>query len=134
LPNNMTTSSRNWADDRPSRFSGGLTHNLNPSRPRRGKQIMHPCPGFCPSYTRTNVRKGLHSSTHGLWCHFGLRPVFTRIFNLPQVGEIGEITGPFDPHDVSRLSLTFSVNFHQPQNPGHASTTPGQRTGVEIPP
>jgi hypothetical protein len=39
-----------------------------------------------------------------------------------EVGDIGEITGPFDLHDVSGLSLTFSVDFHQPQNPGHAST------------
>jgi hypothetical protein len=50
-----------------------------------------------------------------------------------QIGDIGEITGPFDLHDVSGLSLTFSVDFHQPQNPGHPST-PGQRTGAEIPP
>jgi hypothetical protein len=49
-----------------------------------------------------------------------------------QVGDIGEITGPFDLHDVSGLSLTFSVDFHQPHNPGHAST-PGQRIGAEIP-
>jgi hypothetical protein len=50
--------------------------------------------------------------------------------SVAQVGDIGEITGPFDRHDVSDA---FSVDFHQPQNPGHAST-PGRRTGAEIPP
>jgi hypothetical protein len=50
-----------------------------------------------------------------------------------QVGDIGEITGPFYLHDVSGLFLTFSVDFHQPQNPGHPST-PGQKTGAEIAP
>jgi hypothetical protein len=46
--------------------------------------------------------------------------------SVAQVGDIGEITGPFDRHDVSGLSLTVSVDFHQPQNPGHAPT-PGQK-------
>jgi hypothetical protein len=51
----------------------------------------------------------------------------------PLVGDIGEITGPFDRHDVGGLSLTVSVDFHQPQNPGHTSI-PGQRSGVDPPP
>jgi hypothetical protein len=34
--------------------------------------------------------------------------------SVAQVGGIGEITGPFDRHDVSGLSLTVSVDFHQP--------------------
>jgi hypothetical protein len=49
-----------------------------------------------------------------------------------QIGDFGEITGPFDLHDVSGLSITFSVDFYKPQNRGHASS-PGQRTGTEIP-
>ena len=41
--------------------------------------------------------------------------------SVAQVGDIGEITGPFDLRVVSGLSLTFSIDFHQPQNLGHAS-------------
>jgi hypothetical protein len=31
-------------------LSGGLTHGLNPTNPRRGKPEMRRCPGFCPYY------------------------------------------------------------------------------------
>jgi hypothetical protein len=45
------------ADDRAIKVSNGLTHSLNPSRPPRGKQIMHPCSGFCPHYMPTRERR-----------------------------------------------------------------------------
>jgi hypothetical protein len=32
-------------------LSGGLTHSLNPTNPRRGKPEMRRCPGFCPYYS-----------------------------------------------------------------------------------
>ena len=49
-----------------------------------------------------------------------------------QIGDIAEIIGPIDLHDVRALPLTFSPGFHQPHNPSHAST-PGQRTDAKIP-
>ena len=33
---------------------------------------------------------------------------------------VAEIIGPIDLHDVRVLLHTLSVNFHQPQDPGHA--------------
>jgi hypothetical protein len=49
-----------------------------------------------------------------------------------QIGDIAEIGGPNDLHDVRALSLTFSASFHHPHNPSHASTL-GQRPGVKLP-
>jgi hypothetical protein len=46
--NTVPTSSFSCADDRPSMLSGGLTHSLNPTNPRRGKPEMRRCPGFAP--------------------------------------------------------------------------------------
>jgi hypothetical protein len=44
-----------------------------------------------------------------------------------QRGDIPEVIGAIDLHDVSGLSLALGVGFHQPQNPAHTST-PGQTT------
>ena len=49
--NTLATNSRSWIDDRPSSSTGGRTHRLNPTRPRRGKHEMQPRPGFCPCYS-----------------------------------------------------------------------------------
>jgi len=49
-----------------------------------------------------------------------------------QVGDVDEITGPVDLHDVRARFLALSPGFHQPQNPGHASTL-GQRTDAKVP-
>ena len=49
-----------------------------------------------------------------------------------QIGDIAEIGGPDDLHDIRTLSLTFSAGIHHPHNPGHAST-PGHRPDVKIP-
>ena len=43
-----------------------------------------------------------------------------------QIGNIAEIIGPDDLHDVRALPLTLSPGFHQPHNPRHAPT-PGQK-------
>ncbi len=48
-----------------------------------------------------------------------------------QTGDIAEIVGPVDRHDVGRLFLTASPFFHQSYNPRHAST-PGQRPDTKI--
>ncbi len=39
-----------------------------------------------------------------------------------EIGDIAEIIGPVDRHDVGALVLTVSPDFHQPRNPSHAST------------
>src|ERR1700759_3627641 len=39
-----------------------------------------------------------------------------------QIGAIAEIIGPVDLKDVCRLPLALSADWHQPHNPGHAST------------
>ena len=36
-----------------------------------------------------------------------------------QVGDIGDIVGPLDLHDVPAPPLTLGADFNQPQNPGH---------------
>ena len=41
-------------------LSGGLTHSLNPTNPRRGKPEMRRCPGFCPYYPPPNNSLTLH--------------------------------------------------------------------------
>ena len=43
----------------------------------------------------------------------------------PQIGDITEITGAIDLHDVNSLPLGFGADLHQSQNPDHAST-PGE--------
>jgi len=48
-----------------------------------------------------------------------------------QVGDIDEIIGPSNLHDVRAWPLAFSPDFHQPQHPSHASTL-GQRTNAKI--
>jgi len=48
-----------------------------------------------------------------------------------QVGDINEITGPSDLHDVRARPLALSPDPHQPQHPSHASTL-GQRTNAKI--
>ena len=40
--------------------------------------------------------------------------------------------GPADLHDIRAPPLAFGPDFHQPQNPSHASTL-GQRTDAHIP-
>ena len=42
-----------------------------------------------------------------------------------QIGDITEIGGSDDLHDIRARALTFSAGFHHPHNPGHPST-PGQ--------
>jgi len=49
-----------------------------------------------------------------------------------QVGDVGEIIGPVDLHDVRAWPLALSPGFHQPQHPDHASTL-GQRTDAKVP-
>src|ERR1019366_6942177 len=44
-----------------------------------------------------------------------------------QIGDIPDIIGAIDLHDVSGLPLALGAGFHQPQNPAHTST-PGQTT------
>ena len=44
-----------------------------------------------------------------------------------QIGDIPEIIGAIDLHDVRGLPLALGAGFHQPQNPAHTST-PGQTT------
>jgi hypothetical protein len=39
----------------------------------------------------------------------------------PQIGDVTEVVGPVDRHDVNKLLLTVSPGFHQPHNPSHAS-------------
>jgi hypothetical protein len=50
----------------------------------------------------------------------------------PQVGDITEIIGAADLHDVDGLFLTVSLGFHQPHNPSHAPTS-DQRTDAKVP-
>src|SRR3954470_23882462 len=50
----------------------------------------------------------------------------------PQAGDLTEIIRSVDRHDVNRLVLTVSREFHQPHNPRHASTS-DQRTDAKIP-
>ncbi len=52
LANRRDTSSRSWADDRPSRSTGEFTHSLNLTAPSRRKRKMQPRPGFCPCYIK----------------------------------------------------------------------------------
>jgi len=40
-----------------------------------------------------------------------------------QIGNIAEIIGPLDLHEVHALPFALSSDLHQPQNPGHASTS-----------
>src|ERR1700682_3345566 len=40
----------------------------------------------------------------------------------PQIGDIPEIIGAIDLHDVSGPPLALGAGFHQPQNPAHTST------------
>src|SRR3954468_11171048 len=49
-----------------------------------------------------------------------------------QIGDVDEAIGTADLHHVRAPLLAFSPDFHQPQNPSHASTL-GQRTSAEIP-
>jgi len=49
-----------------------------------------------------------------------------------QTGDIAEVTGAADLQDVRARPLAFSLDFHQPQHPSHASTL-GQRTDAKIP-
>ncbi len=49
----------------------------------------------------------------------------------PEVGDITEIIGSVDLHDVDGLFLTVSRGFHQPHNPSHAPT-PGQKTDTKL--
>src|ERR1700736_1292957 len=44
-----------------------------------------------------------------------------------QRGDVPEVIGAIDLHDVSGLPLALGAGFHQPQNPAHTST-PGQTT------
>jgi hypothetical protein len=44
-----------------------------------------------------------------------------------QIGDIPEIIGAIDLHDVRGPPLALGAGFHQPQNPAHTST-PGQTT------
>jgi hypothetical protein len=37
-----------------------------------------------------------------------------------QIGDIAEIIGPVDFHDVQGPTLALGADLHQPQNPGHA--------------
>ena len=37
-----------------------------------------------------------------------------------QIGDIAEIIGPVNLHDVRAMPVALSPDFHQPQNPGHA--------------
>src|SRR5471032_535876 len=39
-----------------------------------------------------------------------------------QSGDVPEIAGAIDLHDVRGLPLTFGAGFHQPQNPAHTAT------------
>jgi len=48
-----------------------------------------------------------------------------------QVGDVAEIIGPSDFHDVRARLLALNPDLHQPRHPGHASTL-GQRTGAKI--
>jgi len=48
----------------------------------------------------------------------------------PQIGDVTEVVGPVDRHDVNELLLTVSPGFHQPHNPSHAST-PKREKGRE---
>src|SRR5437588_4957998 len=41
----------------------------------------------------------------------------------PQIGDIAEVVGPIDGHDVNRLLLIVGPGFHQPHNPSHAFTS-----------
>jgi hypothetical protein len=45
-----------------------------------------------------------------------------------QIGDIGEIIGPVNLHDVCALPLALRPDLHQPQNPGHASTSVKEQT------
>ena len=47
-------------------------------------------------------------------------------------GDIVEIIRPADRHHINGLFLTLSPNFHQPQNPSHASTL-DQRLNAKLP-
>src|SRR3954462_14635001 len=49
-----------------------------------------------------------------------------------QISDVDEAIGPADLHHVRAPPLAFGPDFHQPQNPSHASTL-GQRTSAEIP-
>src|SRR5215213_10092906 len=49
-----------------------------------------------------------------------------------QIGDVDEAIGTADLHHVRAPPLAFGPDFHQPQNPSHASTL-GQRTSAEIP-
>ena len=49
-----------------------------------------------------------------------------------EIGNIAKIIRPVDRHDVARLVLTLSPDFHQPQNPSHAFTLT-QRLNTKIP-
>lgn len=49
-----------------------------------------------------------------------------------QTGDIAEVTGVADLHDIYARSFAFSPDFYQPQHSRHASTF-GQRTDAKIP-
>jgi hypothetical protein len=40
-----------------------------------------------------------------------------------QAGQVGEITGPGDPHDVGAVFLALSSDAHQPHDPDHVAST-----------
>jgi len=50
----------------------------------------------------------------------------------PNVGNIADIIGTVDLHDVDPLFLNVIPGFHQPYNPSHASV-PDQRPNAKIP-
>src|SRR5690242_20463663 len=49
-----------------------------------------------------------------------------------QISDVDETIWPANLQDVCARPLAFRPDFHQPQNPSHASTL-GQRTSAEIP-
>jgi hypothetical protein len=49
-----------------------------------------------------------------------------------KIGNVAEIIGTVDMHDVGPLLLTVSSGFHQPYRPNHTST-PDQRPDAKMP-
>jgi hypothetical protein len=81
-------------------LSGGLTHSLNPTNPRRGKPEMRRCPGFCPYYAVR--RQGIADARLNRLLQGISATILQRTY--PEAGLIGSFSSLISPEPLFNAS------------------------------
>ena len=107
--------------------SGKPHHDLTEKRGDRMLPVILDVTNTSPAWTiRPESRMGSGLSGHDFLLE-NRQKLFRFRQSQTQRGDVPEVIGAIDLHDVCGLTLALGAGFHQPQNPARTST-PGQTT------